>query len=90
MFIGVIMVMVTFKSQSVHNNYIKQGKRELLYPYVVKVNDHGVDFYITKEQNNIINIYYFINVFLIGSWLILFYLLKNKNKIENNKTKGVM
>ena len=85
MFMGVIMVLLTFKSQSVHTNYIKQAKREFSYPYVVKINDHGVDFYITEEQNNIINTYYFINIFLIGSWLILFYVLKNRNRVENKK-----
>lgn len=89
MFLGVIMVVVFLKSTFVYDDYIKGGKREFQYPYIVKINDHGVGIYITEEQNNIINTYYFISIFLIGSWLILFYFLKNKNRIEDKKDEGV-
>ncbi|MDF2416727.1 hypothetical protein GWP85_04235 [Acinetobacter beijerinckii] len=88
MIFGIVMLMVFFKSTFVYEDYIKNGKREFQVPYVVKINDHGVDIYITEEQNKIKNIYYLLSNILIGSWLILFYFLKNRNSVEvENKDK---
>ncbi|NIE96019.1 hypothetical protein F3J02_05945 [Acinetobacter sp. Tr-809] len=81
----IVVMMIFFKSSFVYEDYVKKWKRELQYPYVEKINDHGVDIYVTKEQNNIINTCNFISFFVIGSWLILFYFLKNRNEIENKK-----
>ncbi|PKF33789.1 hypothetical protein [Acinetobacter proteolyticus] len=89
MVFGIIVVVVFFKSTFVYEDYVKKGERDFKYPYVVKIIDHGVDIYIAEEQNNIINTYYFISVFLIGSWLILFYVLKNKNRIEDKKDEDI-